>query len=113
MWLGKTIRLAVLALFTLAAFSLQALSANNPPLPPAAMADKVVVLKSYRKLLLMRGDEVLKTYIVSLGGNPVGPKVRQGDNKTPEAAMSLTGITRTASIIGRFTSLIQTRTIWH
>jgi murein L,D-transpeptidase YafK len=49
-----------------------------------AIADKVVVLKAERKLLLMKGDEVLKTYSVSLGGNPVGPKVRQGDSKTPE-----------------------------
>jgi murein L,D-transpeptidase YafK len=83
MGLGKITKLAVLALFTLAPFSSQALSANDPPLPPSVMADKVVVLKSYRRLLLMKGDEVLKTYIVSLG-NPVGPKVRQGDNKTPE-----------------------------
>jgi murein L,D-transpeptidase YafK len=89
MWLGKIAKLAVLVPFTLAVSSLQALSANDPPLPPSAMANKVVVLKSYRKLLLMRGDEVLKTYIVSLGGNPVGPKIRQGDNKTPEGTYIL------------------------
>jgi murein L,D-transpeptidase YafK len=74
---------AVLALFILAALCSQTLLASDPPLPPSAMADKVVVLKGYRRLLLMKGDEVLKTYIVSLG-NPVGPKVRQGDHKTPE-----------------------------
>jgi murein L,D-transpeptidase YafK len=89
MWLRKITKLAILAPFALAAFSLQALSANDPPLPPSAMANKVVVLKSYRKLLLMRGDEVLKAYIVSLGGNPVGPKIRQGDNKTPEGTYIL------------------------
>jgi len=44
----------------------------------------VVVLKSERKLLLMKGDEVLKAYTVSLGGNPLGPKVMQGDRRTPE-----------------------------
>jgi murein L,D-transpeptidase YafK len=84
MWLGKITKLAVLALFTLAAFSLQALSANDPALPASAMADKVVVLKGERKLLLMKGDKVLKTYTISLGGNPVGGKIRQGDSKTPE-----------------------------
>jgi murein L,D-transpeptidase YafK len=89
MWLGKITKLAVLALFMLAAISLRASSANDPPLRPSAMADKVVVLKSYRRLLLMRGDEVLKTYIVSLGGNPVGPKVKQGDNRTPEGSYVL------------------------
>ena len=89
MWLGKIAKLAALVPFTLAVGSLQALSANDPPLPPSVMADKVVVLKTYRRLLLMRGDEVLKTYIVSLGGNPVGPKIRQGDNKTPEGTYIL------------------------
>jgi murein L,D-transpeptidase YafK len=84
----KIIKPAVLALFTLASISLQALSANDPPLPAAAMADKVVLLKSYRRLVLMKGDEVLKTYIVSLG-DPVGPKVRQGDHKTPEGSYIL------------------------
>ena len=83
MWLRKITKLAVPALFTLAALSLQALSANDP-LPASTMADKVVVLKGDRKLLLMKGDEVLKTYIISLGGNPVGGKIRQGDSKTPE-----------------------------
>ena len=53
------------------------------------MADKVLVLKSQRALLLMKGDEVLKRYIVSLGRNPVGPKSRQGDNKTPEGSYVL------------------------
>lgn len=80
----KIKNLAALTLFTLAIFSSRASSASDPPLPPSAMADKVVVLKSERKLLLMKGDAVLKTYSVSLGGNPVGPKVRQGDSKTPE-----------------------------
>jgi murein L,D-transpeptidase YafK len=84
MWLGKITKLAVLVFFTLAVFSLQALSTNDPPLPASAMADKVLVLKGERKLLLMKGDEVLKTYSISLGGNPVGPKIRQGDSKTPE-----------------------------
>jgi murein L,D-transpeptidase YafK len=81
---GKITKLAVLAFFALATIPSQALSANDPPLPASALADKVVVLKSYRRLLLMRGDEVLKTYFVSLGGDPVGPKIRQGDNRTPE-----------------------------
>jgi murein L,D-transpeptidase YafK len=80
----KIRNLAVLAVFALAVRSTQALSVSNPPLPPTAMADKVVVLKSYRTLLLMKGDEVLKIYIVQLGGDPVGPKVQQGDGKTPE-----------------------------
>ena len=80
----KITKPAVLALFVFAFFSSQALWATDPPLQAGAIADKVVVLKSERKLLLMKGDTVLKTYRVSLGGSPVGPKVKQGDSKTPE-----------------------------
>ncbi len=84
MCMGKITKLAVFVLFTFAAFSLQALSSNDSPLPASAMADKVVVLKRERKLLLIKGNEVLKTYAVSLGGNPVGLKIREGDRRTPE-----------------------------
>ena len=77
-------KLAVLLLLALAAPSMQAFFASDAPLQAGAIADKVIVLKGERKLLLMKGDEVLKTYSVSLGGSPVGPKVRQGDSKTPE-----------------------------
>jgi murein L,D-transpeptidase YafK len=87
--MGKFSRLAVFAVFTFAAFSLQALSSNDSPLPPTAIPDKVVVLKKERKLLLIKGNEVLKTYAVSLGGNPVGLKVREGDRRTPEGTYVL------------------------
>jgi murein L,D-transpeptidase YafK len=47
-------------------------------------ADKIVVLKSERKLLLMREGAVLKSYIIALGPNPVGHKQTRGDGRTPE-----------------------------
>lgn len=53
-------------------------------LDPSARADRVVVGKAERVLRLMKGDAVLKTYRVSLGGAPVGPKQREGDQRTPE-----------------------------
>ena len=89
MGLGKITKLAVFLPFVLVTIYSQALPAGDPPLPLSAMADKVVVLKGYRRLLLMKGDEVLKTYIVSLGADPVGPKIRRGDNKTPEGSYVL------------------------
>jgi murein L,D-transpeptidase YafK len=73
-----------LALFAIAALDAQSQQAGEAPLPPSAMADKVIVLKRERKLLLMKDGAVLKAYSVSLGGHPVGPKVRQGDSRTPE-----------------------------
>ena len=74
----------ILALFALAVLSLQSQSPGDRPLPASVTADKVLVLKGERKLVLIKGDEVLKIYKVSLGGNPIGPKIRQGDSKTPE-----------------------------
>ena len=47
-------------------------------------ADKILIEKKERRLTLISKGEVLKTYKIALGGNPIGPKERQGDNKTPE-----------------------------
>lgn len=52
-------------------------------------ADKILVEKQARRLTLMSKGEVLKTYRIALGGNPIGPKERQGDNKTPEGIYSI------------------------
>ncbi len=46
--------------------------------------DKIVIEKKARRLMLISKGEVLKTYKIALGGSPIGPKERQGDNKTPE-----------------------------
>ena len=47
-------------------------------------ADRILIEKSARRLMLLSQGEVLKSYKIALGGNPIGPKERQGDNKTPE-----------------------------
>lgn len=47
-------------------------------------ADKILIEKKERRLTLLSKGKVLKTYPIALGGNPIGPKERQGDNKTPE-----------------------------
>jgi murein L,D-transpeptidase YafK len=46
--------------------------------------DRILIEKSARRLMLISQGEVLKTYKIALGGNPIGPKERKGDNKTPE-----------------------------
>jgi murein L,D-transpeptidase YafK len=55
------------------------------------MADRVVVHKAERKLLLMRGDEILRTFDVALGLSPTGRKQREGDFRTPEGNYLLNG----------------------
>ena len=47
-------------------------------------ADRIVVHKKEHTMELMQGAEVIKTYKIALGGNPVGAKTRQGDHRTPE-----------------------------
>jgi len=47
-------------------------------------ADKILIEKKERRLTLISKGKMLKTYKIALGGNPDGPKERQGDNKTPE-----------------------------
>lgn len=32
----------------------------------------------------MRGNQIVQTYKVALGRNPIGPKLQQGDHRTPE-----------------------------
>ncbi len=46
--------------------------------------DRIRIEKSARRLMLISQGEVLKSYKIALGGNPIGPKERKGDNKTPE-----------------------------
>ena len=45
---------------------------------------RIVVEKARRTLTLFKQDREFKTYRIALGRNPVGPKTRQGDQKTPE-----------------------------
>jgi len=55
------------------------------PLPDHAIkADRIVVHKKDRTMELMHEGRVLKSYKIALGGEPVGPKTRQGDHRTPE-----------------------------
>jgi murein L,D-transpeptidase YafK len=62
---------------------------NLNPLPLDAVADRVLVEKSARRLTLLRGETVLKTYRVSLGREPVGAKEFEGDQRTPEGIYTI------------------------
>ncbi len=56
--------------------------------------DKVLIEKKERRLTLFSKGEAIKTYKIALGGNPIGPKERQGDNKTPEGTYIIDGRNR-------------------
>ena len=48
------------------------------------LADLVLVVKSERKLYLMKAGQVLRAIDIALGLFPKGPKRREGDFRTPE-----------------------------
>jgi len=60
-------------------------------LPKGLGADKLVVNKSERELQFWANNELIKTYKVSLGGNPAGHKQQQGDSRTPEGQYFING----------------------
>ncbi len=68
----------LIGLFMLAEFT------GEAALPEGIKADCVVVIKHKRTLTLMSGQKALKSYEIALGSEPVGPKHRQGDHRTPE-----------------------------
>lgn len=47
-------------------------------------ADRIVVHKGRREMLLLRGNAILRTYRIALGRDPTGHKQREGDGRTPE-----------------------------
>jgi len=60
------------------------------PLPSNADGPlRFEVTKSRYRLDVYRGDQLLKTYPVALGGSPQGPKQAQGDSRTPEGIYAL------------------------
>jgi murein L,D-transpeptidase YafK len=54
------------------------------PDPTLPYVDHVVVRKSERRLYLMDGNKVVRSFKIALGRDPVGPKERSGDFRTPE-----------------------------
>ena len=55
-----------------------------PATNPMGLVDSIVVEKRARRLTLFRDGKPSQTYLVALGGNPVGDKLRAGDRRTPE-----------------------------
>lgn len=88
--MGNVRNLPTLLLAALVVVIAAAIYAMFPPgAPPTALADKVVVLKHEHQMILMRNGTALKTYKVSVGRSPIGPKTRSGDHRTPEGTYAL------------------------
>ena len=70
-----------------AAFGVKGAAAGLSLIPEKA--DRVVVVKHERRLYLMRGRRVLRSYRVALGRYPKGHKISEGDARTPEGRYTL------------------------
>jgi murein L,D-transpeptidase YafK len=94
--------LAAISIATALAFGARADGLPQPDLSQAEPAtlrpqttealpvvDRVVVHKGARRLLLMHGGNIVRSYHVALGLNPVGQKERSGDFRTPEGSYRL------------------------
>lgn len=53
------------------------------------MVNKILVVKSERKMYLLKDGKTVKTFPIALGPNPVGQKQYEGDGKTPEGTYTL------------------------
>jgi hypothetical protein len=75
-------------------------ASRGPDLPPGITAnanavpfsaDSIVIEKSRRTMTLYRQGTPVRIYFVALGQNPVGKKMSQGDNRTPEGLYYIEG----------------------
>lgn len=62
-----------------------------PALDPAIVVDKIKIEKAARKMSLLQNNKVVREYVIDLGGNPIGHKEREGDEKTPEGIYKISG----------------------
>jgi murein L,D-transpeptidase YafK len=85
---------AIRALIAVVAVSLLANCGGDSVQPPSSKfktyhgppVTQVVVKKGERQMYLISGRTVLKSYAINLGGQPIGPKMFEGDSRAPEGA---------------------------
>lgn len=84
----KAVAIPVVALSAVVALLLYA---NRPYdlLPRGSIIDSIVVEKSVRQLRVYAQGRELKAYPVTLGKQPIGHKVFEGDKRTPEGRYSI------------------------
>ena len=82
-WLFIVIGFGLAIITSTSVIAAESTSENKQAMPKIMMIDKVFVDKSARTLQLLSDDKVIKSYHIALGGNPVGHKQKQGDQRTP------------------------------
>ena len=82
-WLFIVIGFSLAIIISTSVIAAESTSENKQAMPTNIMIDKVFVDKSARTLQLLSDDKVIKSYHIALGGNPIGHKRQQGDQRTP------------------------------
>ncbi|MGP5209430.1 L,D-transpeptidase family protein [Psychrobacter alimentarius] len=89
-WLFVAIGLGLATVVSASAvIYIKSYSTQQSSIPNTTIIDKVFVDKSERRLQLLSGDTVIKSYHIALGGNPIGHKQQEGDNRTPVGSYTL------------------------
>ena len=88
-WLFIVIGFSLAIMTSTSAIAAEGVSENKQAMPKSIMIDKVFVDKSARTLQLLSDNEIIKSYHIALGGNPVGHKQQQGDKRTPTGSYIL------------------------
>lgn len=70
-------------------FALLLLLLTSPLALAGPAIDKLLVIKSERRLEVISDGQVIRHYRVSLGREPIGHKQRQGDQRTPEGIYTI------------------------
>lgn len=68
---------------------LGAISVSGAAQADGTRIDKVLILKQERRLDIISGGEIIRTYRVALGRQPVGHKQEVGDQRTPEGIYTI------------------------
>ena len=82
--------LRIVALVPVAILALvAAYSYSYRPLSEEARVNGILIEKEERRLILKYNGVAIKSYEISLGGEPVGRKLFEGDGKTPEGLYTI------------------------
>ena len=74
-------------LLLIATFSTTTLAMQPVPQP----VERIEVYKAKREMHLIREGKLVHRYTISLGDVPLGPKRKEGDEKTPEGKYTING----------------------
>lgn len=84
-------KILIALIFVITGLLIYSIFANDNAIDKSISIDKILLEKGKRQLSIYAKDDLIKTYKVSLDGDPIGPKEIQGDKRTPEGNYFING----------------------